>query len=72
MKLVQTPLVRVTIYKYIFHEIWPTFLVSLFVFVSVVLATKILTITEWVISHGVHPWKILKLVFFLLPMILSQ
>ncbi len=61
---------KLTIYKYISREIWPTYLVSLFVFVSIVLATKLLTITEWVITHGVHPWQIVKLVLYLSPNIL--
>jgi len=62
--------VKLTIYKYISREIWPTYLVSLFVFISIVLATKLLTITEWMITHGVHPWQILKLVLYLSPNIL--
>lgn len=59
-----------TIHKYIFKEIWPTLLVGLFVFVFIVLATRMLTITEWVISQGVPFSQILKLIFYLLPNII--
>ncbi|MBU2497270.1 MAG: LPS export ABC transporter permease LptF [Proteobacteria bacterium] len=56
-----------TIYKYIFNEIWPTFFASLLVFIFIVLAARILNITEWVINHGVHPFRVIKMILYLLP-----
>ena len=58
---------KLTIYKYIFHEIWPTFLASLLVFIFIVLAARMLNIAEWVINHGVSPLQVLKMILYLLP-----
>jgi lipopolysaccharide export system permease protein len=58
---------KLTIYKYIFHEIWPTFLASLLVFIFIVLAAKMLNIAEWVINHGVPPLQVIKMIIYLLP-----
>lgn len=63
-------IMKLTLYKYIFNEIWPTSLVSLLVFVFIMVSTKMLTITEWVVTHGVHPWQVLSLFFYLLPSII--
>ena len=56
-----------TLYKYIFNEIWPTFFASLLVFIFIVLAARILNITEWVINHGVHLFQVMRLIVYLLP-----
>lgn len=58
---------KVTIYKYIFHEAWPTFFASLLVFIFIVLAARMLNIAEWVINHGVSPLQVLKMILYLLP-----
>lgn len=58
---------KLTIYKYIFHEVWPTFLASLLVFIFIVLAARMLNIAEWVINHGVSPLQVLKMILYLLP-----
>ena len=58
---------KLTLHKYIFHEIWPTFLTILTVFAFIVVATRMLTISEWVITRGVHPGQIFKLILYLLP-----
>ena len=44
--------VGLTLYKYIFNEIWPTFLVSLFVAIFIILATRMLSIIEPVVNKG--------------------
>lgn len=59
-----------TLHKYIFHEIWPTFLTIMVVFAFIVVATRMLTISEWVITRGVDPGQVLKLMSYLLPGIL--
>jgi lipopolysaccharide export system permease protein len=58
---------KTTLHKYIFHEIWPTFLTILTVFVFIVVATRMLTVSEWVINRGVHPGQVFKMIFYLLP-----
>jgi lipopolysaccharide export system permease protein len=58
---------KLTLHKYIFHEIWPTFLTIITVFAFIVVATRMLTISEWVINRGVDPGQVFKLIFYLLP-----
>jgi len=58
---------KLTLHKYIFHEIWPTFLTILTVFVFIVVATRMLTVSEWIINRGVHPGHVFKMIFYLLP-----
>ncbi|MFH1994568.1 MAG: LptF/LptG family permease, partial [Nitrospinota bacterium] len=60
-------IMKMTLHKYIFNEIWPAFLVSLFVLVFIMLTTSMLSITELVVAQGVGLWYILKLIFYLLP-----
>jgi len=61
---------KLTLHKYIFQEMWPTFLASLLVFALVMVATKMLSVTEWIANQGVHPGQILELVLYLLPNII--
>jgi len=58
---------KLTLHKYIFHEIWPTLLASLAVFLFIVLAARMLNLAEWMINHGVHPFQVARMVFYLLP-----
>ena len=58
---------RITLHKYIFHEIWPTFLTVLMVFIFLVMSTEMLELTAWVINHGVRLSHILLFIFYLLP-----
>ena len=58
---------KFTLHKYIFHEIWPTLLASLAVFLFIVLAARMLNLAEWMINHGVHPFQLGKMIFYLLP-----
>ncbi len=60
-----------TLYKYIFNEIWPTFLVSMFISVSIILATDMLTITEMIVNRGVDVGDIIGMLVYLLPDIIS-
>ncbi|MBP1740319.1 MAG: permease YjgP/YjgQ family protein [Deltaproteobacteria bacterium] len=58
---------KLTLHKYIFHEIWPTLLASLAVFLFIVLAARMLNLAEWMVNHGVHPFQLAKMIFYLLP-----
>jgi lipopolysaccharide export system permease protein len=58
---------KLTLYKYIFHEIWPVFLASLIVFIFIVLAGTMLNLSEWIVNHGVPLLGIAKIIFYLLP-----
>jgi len=58
---------KITLHKYIFHEIWPTLLASLVVFLFIILAARMLNLAEWMINHGVHPFQLAKMIFYLLP-----
>jgi lipopolysaccharide export system permease protein len=60
-----------TLHKYLFHEIWPTFLASLFVAVFIIIATRMLSITELIVNQGGRPGQIGKLVLYLLPDIIA-
>jgi lipopolysaccharide export system permease protein len=58
---------KTTLHKYIFHEIWPSFLAVLMVFVFIVMAKYMLDLSEWVINQGVHFVQVIKLISYLLP-----
>ena len=60
-------ILKLTLHKYIFDEIWPTLLASLAVFLFIVLAARMLNLAEWMINHGVHPFQLVKMIFYLLP-----
>jgi len=60
-------ILKITLHKYIFHEIWPTLLASLAVFLFIVLAARMLNLAEWMVNHGVHPFQLAKMIFYLLP-----
>ncbi|MCF8127760.1 MAG: LPS export ABC transporter permease LptF [Deltaproteobacteria bacterium] len=60
-----------TLYRYIFREIWPTFLASLFVFIFIMMAARMLSITELIVTRGVRLSQVAGMVLFLLPDILS-
>lgn len=59
-----------TIHKYIFGEVWPVFLSTLLIFTLIVVASRILSIMEWVVNRGIHPIHVIKLVLFLLPKVI--
>lgn len=58
---------RLTLHKYIFNEIWPTFLACLFVSIFIILATKMLSITELIVNRGVHVGQVVRMLLYLLP-----
>lgn len=58
---------KITIYRYLFKEIWPTLVASLVVFLFIVLAARMLNLAEWMINHGIHPFQLIKMISYLLP-----
>lgn len=62
---------KITLYKYIFKEIWPTFLACLFVSVFIVVASKMLSITDLIIARGVPVSQVARMVTYLLPDIMA-
>jgi lipopolysaccharide export system permease protein len=55
------------LYKYLFYEIWPPLLASLLVFIFIVLAARMLNISEWVVNHGVYLADVGRMILYLLP-----
>ena len=62
---------KLTLNKYIFNEIWPTFLASLLVFIFIMVAARMLSITELIVTRGVGITRVLGMVLYLLPDILT-
>ncbi len=62
---------KLTLFRYIIHEIWPTFFATLFVAVFIILATRLLSITELIITKGVHVSQVVMMVIYLLPDIVA-
>jgi len=60
---------KTTLYRYIFHEIWPSFLAILLIFTFIVIAGRMLNISEWIVNHGVHPLVVCRLILYLIPSI---
>lgn len=58
---------RRTLFRYLIREMLPTFLSTLLIFVLIMVAARMLSITEWVVDRGVHPVHVIKLVYYLLP-----
>lgn len=60
---------RLTLYRYISHEMWPVFFVSLMVFIFIILAARMMDIVELAINQGVTPGQLVKIVLWMLPQI---
>ena len=61
---------KLTLHKYIFNEIWPSFLAILLIFTFIVLAGRMLDISEWIVTQGVHPLVVARMILYLIPNIL--
>ena len=55
---------------YIFKEMIPNFVTSLVVFTFLVLAGRILRLTEWMVNHGVSLVQVLLITLYTLPYVL--
>ncbi len=55
---------------YILKEMIPNFTTSLIVFTFLVLAGRILKLTEWMVNHGVSPSQVLLITLYTLPYVL--
>jgi len=60
-----------TLYKYILREILPGFGAILLIFALIVLATRMISITEMIVSKGVGIGIVARMVTYLLPEIIS-
>ncbi len=58
---------QLTLHKYIFSEIWPTFLVSLLVAIFIILATRMLSVTELVVNRGAQAGQMGRMLLYLVP-----
>jgi lipopolysaccharide export system permease protein len=58
---------KLTLNKYIFNEIWPTFLASLFIFVFIITASQMLPLTQLVVTQGVRAVQVMLMVLYSLP-----
>jgi lipopolysaccharide export system permease protein len=58
---------KITLFKYILNEIWPTYLTCLLVCVFLVLGTKMLSITDLVVEKGIPVTQIWIMFLYLLP-----
>ncbi|OQX63616.1 MAG: LPS export ABC transporter permease LptF [Desulfococcus sp. 4484_242] len=62
---------RKTLYKYIVNEIWPTFFVCLLVSAFLVVATKMLSLTDLIITRGVPVSRVGRMIAYLMPDIIT-
>lgn len=60
-----------TLYRYILREILPTFFTSLLIFIFIMVAARMLSITELIITRGVRLSQVFWMVVYLLPDILG-
>ena len=60
-----------TLNKYIFNEMWPTFLASLFVFVFIITASQMLPLTQLILTQGVHAVQVMRMILYSLPDIVA-
>jgi lipopolysaccharide export system permease protein len=58
---------RTTLHKYIFNEIWPTFVTVLMVFIFLCISKDMLELSELIINHGGRLTQVLMLIIYLLP-----
>jgi len=62
---------KLTLNKYIFHEIWPTFLATLFICIFLILATRMLSVMELLVNQGVRLHYVVRMIVYLLPDIVA-
>ena len=61
---------RKILFRYLIKEIYPVFFVVTFVFLFIAVTTKIMSLTEMVVSHGASALQVLKILFFVIPEVL--
>lgn len=62
---------KLTLYRYIIHEIWPTFMATLTVAVFIMVAARMLSITEMIVNRGVFVGYVVRMILYLLPDIIA-
>ena len=58
---------RLTLIKYILREIYSFFFVGLLVFIFIIMATRMIWMTDLLVNQHVSPFQILKIILCLLP-----
>ncbi|MBN2060071.1 MAG: LptF/LptG family permease [Deltaproteobacteria bacterium] len=61
---------RLTLFKYISREIWSVFFVSLSIFIFIIMATRIMGITELLINQRVYPTQVIKILLCFFPKVI--
>jgi len=62
---------KVTLYRYIFNEVWPIFLACLFVSVFVIIAGQMVQVTELVVNREVYFGHVVRMILYMLPDIVA-
>jgi len=62
---------KTTIWKLVLNEIWPAFFTGISVFVFLIVATRMLSITEMIVVRGVGLRQVLMILVYLLPDIVA-
>ncbi len=62
---------KLTIYRYIINEIWPTFLACLFVSVFSIIAGQMVQVTELVVNREVYLGHVVRMIVYMLPDIVA-
>lgn len=58
---------RLTLFKYISHEIWPVFFVSLMVFIFIIMSAKMMEIVDLIVNQGILFSGLVKIILSMLP-----
>jgi len=60
---------RFTLFKYISHEIWPVFFVSLMVFIFIIMAARMMDIVDLMVNQGISAGGLTKMILAMMPQI---
>ena len=61
---------RTTLFKYISREIWSIYFVSVLVFAFIIMASRMMSITDLLLNQSVRPWLIIKIIICLVPRVI--
>ena len=61
---------RPILFKYISREVWSIFFVSLFIFTFIIMATRMMGITELLINQRINPTQVFKIILSFMPKVI--
>lgn len=61
---------RVVLFKYISREIWHVFIVSLFLFIFIIMSTRLINMTDMLVNQGVKAGHLLNIILCLFPRVI--